>query len=749
MEPWKIYFSKGSEYYSQNNYLEAIKAFQTSIQFNENWITLKSLGQAFVKIGNHERAIEVLEKSIALKEDFETYIILGTALHFSYGSGDNRLIREIEAYQKSIDLKESWIGYKHLGIAQINLKDYSKAIDSLKKSIALKSDLDTYIALGQTLMYSNKYPEAIEVFQISLTLGDKWNVLQGLGYAYYQNKNFTQAAKYLSRSAAMEEHWSTYRILGFALLQAGDHSSAIQSFIKSINLNENEETYLGLGKALFHQKSYRKALDALSNGYCISQSKDLENKFLAIYAEASEKGYIDTDLRVFFEKYTHIGNKQKELLLKDYIIKHSKKSKIDTLLLRQATYMMNKNKNKKISYSKSGQTEISIQPDIAITKGDKDLDITGFHRYVFGVSHSELHHTSPNTSVIHCGAGTMFSIGNPHSRTQHFQKISKELERIDPKNSILIFEFGEIDIRKHIFKIAKKKSQSMYHAADTAILNYIEFLKSIKNRGFHILVSGPHCGGGQLASSTISSEERNDLCGYVNDSLSIECRLNSFYFFTLFDKAVNQRSLNEIYELYYDHNHLCLPPSKTGKSLNKLINIRIANALSQEKSQHKYFQLEEVRSKCNLIVSDVPGWKTGMKFEPGKKIDTQGFSFEADKYLILIKLPYLIHPREVILEFKQAIGDIKTVVRSVAEPWDSSHEISANNVTLGIETSDNNYSIRHLFSAFDTSKTMSRYIIVEISSGSNGNNLAMINIKRWIRYCHKERMQKLQGISNH
>ena len=58
--------------------------------------------------------------------------------------------------------------------------------------------------------------------------------------------------------------------------------------------------------------------------------------------------------------------------------------------------------------------------------------IPGYHRYVFGVSHSDLHRASPNTTVIYCGAGTMFSIGDPESRTNHFQTINSALKTVSP-----------------------------------------------------------------------------------------------------------------------------------------------------------------------------------------------------------------------------------------------------------------------------------------------------------------------------
>ena len=182
------------------------------------------------------------------------------------------------------------------------------------------------------------------------------------------------------------------------------------------------------------------------------------------------------------------------------------------------------------------------------------------------------------------------------------------------------------------------------------------------------MVAGPHCGGGELGSATISSEERNDLCGYVNDSLALECLINGFYFFTLFDRVVNQKSLNEISELYYDHHHLCLPPSTTGYALNAILNSRIQNSLSQFKSEYQCLQKEEVLAECNLIMSDIPGCKAGIRFEQERN-QASGLNLQVGQYLLLIKLPFLMHPKEVILKFKKPINNVSTFVQGISESW--------------------------------------------------------------------------------
>ena len=157
----------------------------------------------------------------------------------------------------------------------------------------------------------------------------------------------------------------------------------------------------------------------------------------------------------FLENSISNKNQIAEICLKKYILDSSKTLQMDALLLRHASSVTRDN-IKKITKTTDHELLNNLN-EKKMLEEEVLSGIPGYHRYVFGVSHSnDLHRASPNTTVIHCGAGTMFSIGDPESRTNHFQTINSALKTINPQKSLLIFEFGEIDIRNHIFKIAKR-----------------------------------------------------------------------------------------------------------------------------------------------------------------------------------------------------------------------------------------------------------------------------------------------------
>ena len=599
------------------------------------------------------------------------------------------------------------------------------------------------------VLYSKKnYPAAIDAFNNSIALNEHWESYQGLGFALFRANNFPAAIDAFNKSIALNEHWESYKGLGSAFFRTSNFPAAIDAFNKSIALNENWKSYQGLVSALLRTNNYSKALHATVNSYIHNRSNKLEKQFHEICMHAVNDRSIDNPL-LDFVKYSIVDKKQwAEIYLKKYILNSIKTSKIDPLLLRLASFLTRKENAKSVDPREEDLLDNLDEPN---TSEERDLTgICGFHRHVFGVSHTNLYRASPNTTVIHCGAGTMFSIGNPESRTKHFQMINYEIETIvNPTKSILIFEFGEVDLRKHIFQVARRESQSIYKIADTSISRYIEFIKSVKNKGFNIMISGIHCGGGEHPTITIASAvERNDLCAYINDALNLECRTHGFYFFTLFDKAVNQTTLKEITGLYSDHHHLCLPPSKIGNALNALLNQRVDGALSRARSPYRAFQQEEVHAECTLVVSDIPNWQTGTAFYPGKEIPSKKEHFEIGQYMLLIELPFLMHPKEVTLEFKQPALNIKTAVLGVLESWDISKETQSGNLIHTYsehnEGLSKDNSISHSFTSQNAEAEMCRFLLVRISANAIGNHLTKISIKRWT---HQFQQKRLRAIS--
>ena len=737
-EKWMLHYNRGEIFKKQGKYAEATVEYIKSIKLNEYWVSYKNLGWCLFSQKNYSKAIDSFNKAILLNEDWSSYQGLGWTLVNTANYSE-----AIKALKKSIHLKEDWLSYFYLGFTYQRIKNYSEAIKDLNKSIALQKHWKTYQGLGWALHAIQNYGEAIEVFKKSIALKEDWNSYLGLGCAHISNGNYPEAVEALNMSNEMsiKDNPNTNRLLGHAHLQNCDYSASIKALNVSITLEESSASYLELGNALAHMKHYRKALDATVSSFVMAPSNNALKQFSKIYSLAANEKKIDKKLETFFNvdtppsRITKDYITKKQALLKTYILGAVSLQKIDPLLLRQISLLT---KQKETAKRMHGNDEIlEGLKESYFSTGNIPPIMPEFHKYVFGVSHSRLYIGSPNTTVIECGAGTMFSIGDSNSRTKHYQTITTAIETINPKNSILIFEFGEVDIRNHIFKISKRKSKSFIDIANTSISRYVNFLTILKSKGFNIMISGPHCGGGPNISR-ISSVERNDLCSYVNDALRLECQAKGFYFFTLFDKVVDQKTLKEIPCLYSDNHHLSLPPSKTGNLLNSLLNQRINKAINQNDLPFTLFQKEELSAECNIVFSDIPGWSTGMRFEPGKSITSTQSSLQIGEYLAIIELPFLVYPKEIILEFKEPwINNIETGVQRVQDTWDISNDFSANNITDAYDNTNKifgktNLCIHGFNSPQSVEEEMCRFFIVKLFNSNYGNCLKSIKIKRWL-----------------
>ena len=124
---------------------------------------------------------------------------------------------------------------------------------------------------------------------------------------------------------------------------------------------------------------------------------------------------------------------------------------------------------------------------------------------------------------------------------------------------ILIFAFGEIDIRTRVFKHGSEDDYKK--TVENIVDNYLDFLKRVKNDGFKVIAWGPipsqkdeweqnecfpRCG---------SERQRNMATEYFNKKLNEKCRDNEIGFMTIFYDIIDkQYRTNERY--YFDVCHL-------------------------------------------------------------------------------------------------------------------------------------------------------------------------------------------------
>jgi len=137
----KIVVAIGQIYFRQNNYQEAIKAFEKAIKLNKNYVVAYSnLGYTYMSLREWDKAIQnfrIILKYPNLTSPHYVYNAVGWVYYEK-----NEFRKSIEELKKAIELKKNYaIAYYNLGLSLMGLEDFDQAINEFKNAIKYQPDL--------------------------------------------------------------------------------------------------------------------------------------------------------------------------------------------------------------------------------------------------------------------------------------------------------------------------------------------------------------------------------------------------------------------------------------------------------------------------------------------------------------------------------------------------------------------------------------------------------------------------------
>jgi tetratricopeptide (TPR) repeat protein len=175
----------GNVFVSTGRYEDAVQEFQRSLALDHNNDeTLRSLADAYQKLGNPAAAEDAYRKAISLRPNYwGVYNDLG-----AFYSNQARYADASEMFEKAIQLAPLYYyGYSNLGAMYIQLGQYPEAMEALKHSIALHPTLEAYGNLGLVYFCMRRYPDSAESLQQALKIDpNDWQNWGGLGDALFQ-----------------------------------------------------------------------------------------------------------------------------------------------------------------------------------------------------------------------------------------------------------------------------------------------------------------------------------------------------------------------------------------------------------------------------------------------------------------------------------------------------------------------------------------------------------------------------------
>ena len=150
---------------------KAVQQFQRSLDLDHNSDeTLRSLANAYQKLGKPAAAEEAYRKAVSLRPNY-------WGVYSAFGNFYNLQARYSDAagmFKKAIQLAPSYYyGYSNLGAMYLQLGLYEGAVGVLKHSIALRPSLEAYGNLGAVYFYMKRYADSAESLHQALKIDSK------------------------------------------------------------------------------------------------------------------------------------------------------------------------------------------------------------------------------------------------------------------------------------------------------------------------------------------------------------------------------------------------------------------------------------------------------------------------------------------------------------------------------------------------------------------------------------------------
>ena len=177
------FFNKGESYLGLNNYTEAIKCFEISIELNQNNPdSFRYKGVCFEKLEKYHEAIVAYEKEIELNpnQNFLAFKSKGNCLEKV-----GKYQEAVDFYNKVLNVYPNFvIGYKNKGAALEKMGKYIEAMNCFDKALEINPRFaDAINAKGKSLDKLGRHLDAIECYDRAIEINPNY-------VDAYNNKGF-------------------------------------------------------------------------------------------------------------------------------------------------------------------------------------------------------------------------------------------------------------------------------------------------------------------------------------------------------------------------------------------------------------------------------------------------------------------------------------------------------------------------------------------------------------------------------
>ena len=203
VQDFYYYAKRGLDYFSRNQYKQAIPEFNKAIELNPNYDELYlHRGCCYRRLNKFEPAIRDFNKTAELNpRNVLAYYDLGEL----YSVGLRQQETAIQYYDKAIELNTYHRdSYLNRGYAYLNLGKWERAIPDLNKSIEIQPSSLAYNNLGICYHKLSRFDEAIKSFDKALELNPNYaDVYNNRGNVYYDLSQFERAIQDFNKTLSL------------------------------------------------------------------------------------------------------------------------------------------------------------------------------------------------------------------------------------------------------------------------------------------------------------------------------------------------------------------------------------------------------------------------------------------------------------------------------------------------------------------------------------------------------------------
>ena len=167
-------WNKGENYYTHQNFIEALKCFETAYTYNSSNSVRNYIGCCHMELKNYDKAIEVFQSIISTSHWETPWYNIGR-VYLKLNRNDEAFTCFNEALDISPDCDAC---HFYLGVYYEKTKDYKKAINSYKKAIEFGNDqydIAMYWSnIGICSVYLEDYETAITCFDEALIVCNQY-----------------------------------------------------------------------------------------------------------------------------------------------------------------------------------------------------------------------------------------------------------------------------------------------------------------------------------------------------------------------------------------------------------------------------------------------------------------------------------------------------------------------------------------------------------------------------------------------